>query len=368
VSSLSFSDLLLVTQATSLSDEGDYIPLLPVYKPPTTLLVCDGLLCHRNEIKNIPIEQIASALSRRVWSEGLCVRKNDLHKILRYKKPNGCYKNDFDAAQFLRWVKSIEDNTVLCDLENKDVGKGVFVPRGKMLPKGTFIVSSGIIKLDPTEDELATKVHCSALQDFNTPTKKIYGLIDPAIQGGILNFINHAPDKNELAYFEFKNRLIKEKVATSNLISKIKFYNGYAIMGVEVFEDIYGGDYGTQLLWSYARTSEYLDLGHEYSTLSRTHLLLFDNRNEHQGKIIDPSYYDLLKINIFIDTGVLKLQKLASMTRWELMEDFHAPGFLTLMNPDVLAQPFLIEKKCLQDYLANNPRANRIILHVNAPE
>ena len=255
---------------------------------------------------------------------------------------------------------------MLCDMENKDIGKGVFVPQGKTLPKGTFIVSSGIIKLDPNEDELATKVHCSALQDFDTPTKKIYGLIDPAQQGGILNFINHAPDMNELPNFEFKNHLIKEKVATSNLKSKIKFYNGYAIMGVEVTMDINGGDYGTQLLWSYARTSEYLDP--EPFTLGHTNLLLFDNRNEYQGKFIDPSHYALAKINIFIDTGALKIQKIVSMTRWELMEDFHAPGFLTLTNPDVLSQPFLIEKKCLQDYLLNNPRANRIILDVDTPE
>ena len=143
--------------------------------------------------------------------EGLYVTKNDLGKINRYKSPDGSYKNDFDTKQFCRWVKTIENNTAICDMQNKSIGKGVFVPYGKKLPKGTFIPSSGIIKLDPTEHELATKVHCSALQDLNTDAKKIYGFIDPSQTGGILDLVNHAPDKNELANFDFQNPTIKKE-------------------------------------------------------------------------------------------------------------------------------------------------------------
>jgi hypothetical protein len=194
---------------------------------------------------------------------------------------------------------------------NKSLGKGVFVPYGKKLPQGTFIPSSGIIKLDPSEEELATKVHCSALQDLKTPKKTIYGIIDPAQIGGILDLINHAPDKNELMNFNFRNPSIKKRVSTSNLHSTIKFYNGYAIMGLEALEDIDGGELGQQLLWSYARTCEYLNQNN--SKLEHSALYLFDN--VYQGKIIDPHHYSLRTIDIFIDKGKLMVQKIASLTR-----------------------------------------------------
>lgn len=289
-----------------------------------------------------------------------------MDKIIRYKDRGGSYKNDFDARQFLEWVKTIEENTALCDMENRYIGKGVFVPRGKKLPKGTFIPSSGIIKLDPTDEELATKVHCSALQDFNTRTKKIYGFIDPAQKGGILDLINHAPDNDEIANFDFQNVAIKSRVAISNLKSTIKFYNGYAIMGLEPFDDIDGGDYGRQLLWSYARSCEYL----EQNTLkSGNSIFLFDNRDEHNGKVIDSSNYTLRKINIFINTGELMIKKIASLTRWELMEDSLTSEFLISMDPDLPnqseAKQFLIEKKTLQTYLKNNYIADRIILDIS---
>jgi hypothetical protein len=248
-------------------------------------------------------------------------------------------------------------------MENKDLGKGVFVPQGKKLAKGTFIPSSGIIKLDPTEEELATKVHCSALQDLNTRTKTIYGFIDPAQRGGVLNLINHAPDKNELAYFNFQKPNIKAKVATSNLKSTIKFYNGYAIMGLEAFEDIDGGEHGQQLLWSYARSYEYLE--NKMSKLVRPTLFLFDNRNGHNGKIIDPRYYALRKIDIFIDTGELMIQKIASLTRWEIMEDPPDSEFIILMDNNATNQDepkqLLIKKSFLHAHLQKNPLADRII-------
>lgn len=298
--------------------------------------------------------------------EGLYVNKIDLDKVKRYKSRDGHYKNDFDARQFLEWVKSIEENTALCGMGKKEIGKGVFVPYGKKLPKGTFIPSSGIIKLDPTEEELATKIHCSALQDLNTRTKTIYGFIDPAQKGGILDLINHAPDKNEIAHFDFQNPIIKERVATSNLKSTIKFYNGYAIMGLEVFEEIDGGEHGQQLLWSYARSCEYLE--NNTSKLERPILFLFDNRNDHNGKTIDPRYYALRKINIFIDNGELMIQKIASLTRWEIMEDSPDSGFIILMDYNATNQDEsmqrLIEKKFLQAYLQKNPIADRIILDI----
>ena len=305
-------------------------------------------------------------MNRQVWAEGLYVRKDDLDRVKRYKNPDGSYKNDFDLKQFLGWVKTIEKNTALCNMENKDVGKGVFVPHGKKIPRGTFIPSSGIIKLDPTKDELATKVHCSALQDFNTPIKKIYGFIDPAQKGGVLDLINHAPDEDELANFDFHYPLVEERVAISNLKSTIKFYNGYAIMGVEAFEDIDGGEYGVQLLWSYARSCEYLEPGASQS--GHSVFFLFDNRDEHNGETIDPIHYALRKINIYIDTGALMVKKIASLTRWELMEVSLDAGFLISMNPDLSNylddQPLLIEKKFLQSYLKQNSFADRIILEI----
>lgn len=298
------------------------------------------------------------------------VNQNDLTKIKRYHNSDGSYKNDFDEQQFLRWVHTIEKNTALCDMENKALGKGVFVPYGKKLPQGTFIPSSGMIKLEPTEEELATKVHCSALQDLNTNTRTIYGLIDPAQSGGILDLINHAPDKNELVNFNFRNPSIKKRVATSNLHSTIKFYNGYAIMGLEALEDIGGGELGQQLLWSYARTYEYLN--QNTSRSGHPTLYLFDNRNGYQGKIIDPYYYSLRTINIFIDKGELMIQKIASLTRWELMEDSTDSEFLIFVYPSEENQDetkqFFIERRFLQSHLQKNPMAYRIILDVRNNE
>jgi hypothetical protein len=328
--------------------------------------VNDRLPCHEKKIVSKPIEQVTLELNRTVWAEGVYINKNELDKVKRYKNSDGSFKNDFDVRQFLEWVKTIEKNTAICDMENRSIGKGVFVPYGKKLPKGTFIPSSGIIKLDPTEEELATKVHCSALQDLNTHTKKIYGFIDPTHTGGILDLINHAPDINEIANFSYQNPSIKERVSVSNLKSTIKFYNGYAIMGLEALEDINGGEQGQQLLWSYARSCEYL----KQSTSKSGYpiLFLFDNRNGHNGKIIDPRYYALRKINIFIDNGELMIQKIASLTRWEIMEDFADSGFLILMNPNATnpdeTKQILIEKSFLQAYLQKNPLADRIILDI----
>ena len=306
-------------------------------------------------------------MNRAVWTEGLYVNKDDLNTVVRYHNSDGSYKNDFDEGQFLRWINAIEKNTAIYDMENKGLGKGVFVPYGKKLPQGTFIPSSGIIKLNPTKEELATKVHCSALQDLHTLTKKIYGLIDPAYFGGILDLINHAPDKNELVNFNFHNPSIKDRVSVSNLQSTIKFYNGYAIMGLEALEDIDGGELGQQLLWSYAQSYEYLKKG---TSKLQPSLYLFDNRNGYQGKIIDSRYYSLRIITIFIDKGELMVQKIASLTRWEIMEDTSDSGFLVLEypnteNPDETKQ-FFIERRFIQSYLQKNPLACRIILDVSA--
>lgn len=314
--------------------------------------------------------QVTAVLNRTVWTEGLYVNKSDLNNIKRYVNADGSYKNDFDEKVFLEWVNTIEKNTAICDMENKNLGKGVFVPYGKKLPRGTFIPSSGIIKLDPTKEELATKVHCSALQDLNTREKTIYGFIDPAQAGGILDLINHAPEKNELVNFNFHNPAIKKRVSISNLHSTIKFYNGYAIMGVEALEDINGGEQGQQLLWSYASSSEYLN--QDISKSGHPTLYLFDNRNGYQGKIIAPHYYSLRAISIFIDKGELMLQKVASLTHWEIMEDSSDSEYLILVYPnsensDETKQLF-IEKRLLQSYLQNNPVADRIILDVrNTP-
>jgi hypothetical protein len=81
---------------------------------------------------------------------------------------------------------------------------------------------------------------------------------------------------------------------------------------------------------------------------------------------IDPRYYVLRKIHIFIDNGEFMVQKIASLTRWEIMEDSSNPGFIILMdynakNQDETKQ-LLIEKSFLQAYLQKNPIADRIIL------
>lgn len=342
------------------------ISLLPIYTTPRTILLSDGLPCHGRKIYSKPISYILRTIKRQRWVEGLYTRQKDLNKIIRYKSSDGNYKNDFVETQFFQWVKIIENNTALCSMENKNVGKGVFVPPGKKVPCGTFIPASGIIKLDPTIEELETKNHCSALLNLNSPDKKIIGFIDPEKKGGVLNFINHAPDKEELVNFIFKNPSIKEKVATSNLRSAIKFYNGYAITGLEAIEDIDGGEFGQQLLWSYARSCEYVTNDLESSNKK---LLLFDNCKKYSGEIIDTSSYALREINIFIDTGELYLRKVASLTRWELMESSPESG-LVISTEDLYSltqtqsQPSLIPHKLLQAHLRKNPLANRIILRV----
>lgn len=341
------------------------VSLLPYYRAPTKLLFGNGLPCHGAKIKNKPIEYILKEIKRQVWVEGLYVRKRDLNKITRYKNSDGNYKNDFDKKQFLEWITTIKNNTALCEMEHKNLGKGVFVLPGKMLPRNTFIPSSGIIKLEPTIEEFETKNNCSALQDLNSPEKKIVGLIDPEKKGGILNFINHAPDKDEITNFIFKESSVEENVATSNLRSVIKFYHGYAIMGLEAIDDIHGGEYGTQLLWSYARSCEYIE--NDLTKSSNKSIFLFDNRDKHNGEIIDVNKYALREITIFIDTGELILQKIALLTRWELMESSPESSLMiTTEDPYSITQSKPIQSpilyKFLQSQLQKNPLADRIII------
>jgi hypothetical protein len=343
------------------------VSLLPSYNPHYTLLSGNKLPCHNAKIESTPIKYFLSKINRQVWVEGLYVQKKDLNKVIRYKNSDGSFKNDFDEKQFLEWVNIIENNTVLCEMENEAVGKGVFVPPGKTLPRGNFIPSSGIIKFNPTISELETKVHCSALQNLNSHEKKIVGIIDPEKMGGILNFINHAPDKEEIANFVFKESSVKNKVSTANLKSVIKFYKGYAIMGLEVCEDILGGKFGKQLLWSYARSCEYHT--NDYSEPNNKKILLFDNRDSNNGEIIDTKKYGLKTIDIFIDTGGLILHKAASLTRWEIMDGFPEAGIaIATDDPYAITQtkliPSLIPYKFLQAQLVLNPNANRIIMHI----
>lgn len=343
------------------------VSLLPSYSAPIKLLFGNGLPCHGTKIESQSVKCILSKINRQVWSEGLYVEKKDLNKIIRYKNTDGNYKNDFNKKQFLEWIRSIENNTALCEMENERLGKGIFVPPGKVLPQHTFIPSSGVIKLEPTIEELETKINCSALQDLNFPEKKIVGFIDPEKIGGILNFINHAPDKEEVANFIFKESSTETNIATSNLRSVIKFYDGYAIMGLEVFDDINGGAHGTQLLWSYARSYEYI--GNEYSKSCNKSILLFDYRDKHNGETIDVNKYTLRKLSIFVDTGEHILQKVASLTRWELMES--SPESCLIMSTEdpcsvMQSQPVQspIPYRLLQKYLKQNPLADRLILQV----
>jgi hypothetical protein len=342
-----------------------FISLLPSYTQPKALLVSDKLPCHGGKIKSKTIKHILKKLKRDVWTEGLYAKKSELHKINRYQNPDTSYKNDFDEADFIKWVQDIEDNTAICDMENRNLGNGIFVLPGKKLSKGTFIPSSGIIKLNPTKEELETKTHCSALQDINSDDREIIGLIDPAKRGGILDLINHAPDKEDLINFNFKEPSIKKHVATSNLRSTIKFYNGYSIMGLEVFEDIHGDKNGKQLLWSYAHACEYID-NHNKSIKV---IFLFDKRNKKNGEILDARNYNLCQINIFIDTGELMFRKVASLSRWELMES-HPESKLIISTEDPYSwsQSEAIQSPIthgfLQRYLKHNPCVDRIILSV----
>ena len=350
-----------------MNKQEELISLLPDTVSPKTRLISDRLPCHDLEIKNQPMAYVLHQLKRRVWSENLYVKKNDLNKINRYKNTDGAYKNDFDAQQFSTWVKDIAENTVICDMENPLLGRGVFVPPEKKLPKGTFIASTGVIKLNPTQDELETKVHCSALQDLNSHNKKIMGLIDPDDTGGILDLINHAPDEEELVNFKFETPSIKMRVATSNLRSKIKFYNGYSIMGLEVLKDIDGGEKGTQLLWSYASPDEYLS--QDIFKSNSQSILLFDNRCDHTGETLDVNDYHLKKISVFIDTGELTLQKIATLTRWEIMESL-ADSSLPLTTDELCLSARLVAIQAsisygmIQSYLKGNAQVERVIVDV----
>ena len=347
----------------------NYISLLPNYISPSTLLIADRLPCHAAKIKSVAIKSILKKLKRETWVEGLYAREKDLTKIRRYKNTNGNYKNDFNENQFLAWIKAIEDNTAICEMENIKIGKGIFIPPQKKLSKGVFIPSSGIIKLDPTKEELETENHCSALQDLNSPKKTIYGFINPETKGGMLDLINHAPNLDELENFKFKNPAVKKMVATANLQSAIKFYNGYAIMGAEVIQDINGGEYGKQLLWSYAQPDEYLP--HYPFILNNSILSLFDNRNEHNGETIDVNNYSLREINIFLDTGKTILLKVACLTRWELMEgDPESKLVFSIEDPYLSTQSKAIQSPIyygyLQTYLKKNPAADRVIIKILA--
>ena len=316
-------------------------------------------------------KDILRKIKRKMWKECLYVLKKDLDKIIRYKSLNGTYKSDFDEQKYFEWVQAIENTTGLCEMQNRCVGKGIFVVPGKTLPRGTFIPSSGIIKLEPTIEELETKIHCSALQDLNSPDKKIVGFIDPQKIGGMLNFINHAPDEEDLANFVFDDSSIKKHVLLANLKSTIKFYNGYAIMGLEAENDIHGGRCGKQLLWSYARSCEYL-ANDEFKSKGKK-LLLFDNRDNHHGEMIDAKSYSFRMIDVYIDSGDLMLRKVASLTRWELMET-SPTNRLTISADDpffrVQSAPIksLITYKILQDHLKLNPLANRVIIEAQILE
>jgi hypothetical protein len=348
---------------TCLGGDEELISLLPFYAYPKALLVGDKLPCHGAKIESRSIAYILKQIKRNIWIEGLYAKKIDLHKIKRYQNLDKSYKNDFDDADFLKWVKAIEENTAICDMENKNIGKGVFVPPGKMLPKGTFLPSSGVIKLDPTKNELETKVHCSALQDLDS--RKIIGLIDPEKLGGMLDIINHAPDQDEMENFKFKDPTIKKYVSVANLASKIKFYNGYSIMGVEVFNDIHGGENGKQLLWSYAQPCEYIQNSQESGKV----FSLFNNRSEHDGEIINVNNYTWKIINIFIDIGEPMVRKVASLSRWEIMKsDPESSLIISTEDPYSSSRSGTIQSPIsngfLQMYLKNNPIVDRIIVQV----
>ena len=95
----------------------DFISLLPFCDTPKTLFISETLPCYAENIERRPIRYILDSLKKKNWSEGLYAKTCDLDQIKRYKNPDGHYKNDFDENQFRQWVKSIEDNTAICELE-----------------------------------------------------------------------------------------------------------------------------------------------------------------------------------------------------------------------------------------------------------
>jgi hypothetical protein len=347
-------------------EESSLVSILPPYSQPKSLLVSDTLPFHGHSMKAMPISSILQMLNRKVWSEGLYAQNIELDQIPRYLDSANSFKHDFTENDYLRWVKIVEENTAICDMGNADVGKGVFVPPGKVLPKGTFIPSSGIIKLHPTKHEMETKSHCSALQNYNTRSKKIVGIINPEIVGGILDLINHAPSEQDLDNFIFINSPIRNIAATANLISTIRFYNGFTIMGLIAPKDIHGGNFGKQLLWSYAQSCEYV---HDPVNQKNKNLVLFDNRLESNGSIIDSKHYSIKYIDIFIDTGEPIVKKVASLSRWELMETSPKSRLnIAIEDPYSSNQSETIQSPLtygdLQAFLENNPVADRIIIEI----
>lgn len=343
------------------------ISLLPSYAAPATILVCQKVAGHANVIERQPIDYMLNQLQRKTWIEGLFTTKKDFDQIKRYQNRDGSYKSDFDEKQFLTWVKTIESSMAIAEMENKALGKGVFVLPKAIIPKGTFIPSSGIIKLHLTREDFETKNHCSVLQDVSSPGREIYGLIDPGETGGLLDLINHGPEEDEIDNFKFKPVSVKGNVALANLKGTIKFYNGYAIMGVEAFQDIDGGEYGKQLLWSYAQPDEYL-LPPRDGVVHPT-LYLFDNRSHDHGEIIDLRHYQFKKVSIFLDTGEAVLRKVALLTRWELMQAAPESDLvITLEDPYSSIQSDAITSSIphaiLQSYLKQNPAADRVIMSV----
>jgi hypothetical protein len=98
-------------------------------------------------------------------------------------------------------------------------------------------------------------------------------------------------------------------------------------------------------------------------------LALFDNRNNHNGELIDPNEYNFKLIDIFVDTGDLIPQQIASLTRWELMESSPDTALhFTIQDPYSFHQSknlrSLIPYKYIQAYLRKNPIASRVILEL----
>jgi hypothetical protein len=341
--------------------DDNIVSLLPSYSAQKTISISQKLFCHGGKLEIRPIDYILNEINRQRWVEGLFVNSIDSPKIKRYNDSEQLFKNDFNQLEYLAWVKAIEDNTTICNMENKNVGKGVFVLPKKVLPQKTFIPSSGIIKLNPTTEELETKINCSALQDLELDKPNIIGFIDPEKMGGILNLINHAPDKDELANFDFISPSIQTQIATYNLKCLTKFYNGYAIMGLEVVNDIYGGEYGNQLLWSYAQPWEYIN---DYSESCKP-LFLFDARERYNGEIIDINSYALKIIDIYIDTGKSMIHKVAALTRWELLISSPEKRLMVTSQDQSYTIQSPILYSYLQFHLQKYPLANRIVLKIN---
>lgn len=258
---IQFLEASRLTVPTEKKLESTFIDLLPSSPVPPEV---EG----KKDDKIISLHTFFRQIGRQ-WFNGLKIRPEDKKKLIRYDGED----NQFTFKEHCQWAEEVFNKTVIRKINN-EIGVGLFVAEGQVLAKGVFIPASGVIDFSLLQLENS---HCSP---YYYNSKK--ALIDPSQFGNPFDFSNHAFDKQDLhELMEFDPKL-EEKVAAPNLRFCYKSYNGYRIQGVEVIQNIQGGQ---QLLWSYANVGDYFN---DQNRLKKP-LLLFNTN----GRVIDPIYYRL---------------------------------------------------------------------------